>query len=308
MRITRERAALIVAVFLAPSCDSSYPTEIGNPAGDAVRGQFAFIDSCAGCHASNDGLDLATFRFTDTTIIRRAVKHVDTTTARDIVAHIRTLHPQELNEETRLFQPGGGLLTSDVDFATNLFGADAFPAAMTTAGMLALNPRQIAVAVKLPVWSDEKANLDWMPDDPLPAAILDDQGSFARGAIAGYHGAPTRDNLIRGQRVAHRGPARREPERTVSRGLARRLHAVLPGAAVDVVAGGAASAALRHERPAGPRAARCLVGCRQRGAPLDSQQRVRHGERQTELGGVDVPELELCPAAARERLHGRRPQ
>src|SRR5438128_3225954 len=47
-------------------------------------GQIAFEQSCSPCHASRDGFDLAMFGFTDTTIIRRAVKHVDTATARRI--------------------------------------------------------------------------------------------------------------------------------------------------------------------------------------------------------------------------------
>jgi hypothetical protein len=198
MRFVLQRAALVVAAFLVAGCDSNDPTEqSSNTIGDPVRGRLAFVADCASCHASGDGIDLAAFHFTDTTIIRRAVKHVDTTTARNIVAHIRSLHATELDEQTRLFQPGGSSAPGDVDLAIELFGTDAFPADMTTARMLAIAPRQVRVAVKMPVWSDEQANVDWMPDVPLPDAILDDQGGLARGAIAGYRAAPTRENLAR---------------------------------------------------------------------------------------------------------------
>jgi hypothetical protein len=49
----------------------------------------------------------------------------------------------------------------------------------------------------MPLWSDEGSNRDWMPDFVLPPQVLDYAGGLARGAIAGYHAAPTNDNLIR---------------------------------------------------------------------------------------------------------------
>ena len=190
--------AAVAAASLVAGCDSSDPTEQNKSiTADPMRGQAAFVAACATCHASGDGADLATFRFADTTIIRRAVKHVDSTTARNIVAHIRTLHTPTLTEQTRIFQPGGSVLPTDVDFAFSLFGSDAFPLDMTTDRMRAFNPREIRIAIALPVWSDERANLDWMPDEPLPNAILDDQGALARATIAGYRAAPTKENLAR---------------------------------------------------------------------------------------------------------------
>lgn len=198
MRFVLERAALVVVVSLVAGCDSHDPTGQNSESNsDPGLGRVAFVSACAGCHASGDGMDLAVFRFTDTTIIRRAVKHVDTATARNIVAHVRTLQAPTLHEETRIFQPGGVLLASDADFALNLFGSDAFPGDITTEQLRAIDPRQVRVAVKLPVWSDERANLDWMPDEPLPAAILDDQGGLVRALIAGYRAAPTQENLAR---------------------------------------------------------------------------------------------------------------
>src|SRR5687767_7613877 len=157
---------LIVCCFLvlAVACSEESPT--GNAdlrMGDPVRGQAAFLVACAHCHASNDGIDLAAFRFTDTTIIRRAVAHVDTATARDIVAHVRTLRAAALDRNTRIFQPGEYTVANDVGFATRLLGADAWPADMTTAQLRAINPRTVRVAIQMPLWSDERSNLDWMP-------------------------------------------------------------------------------------------------------------------------------------------------
>lgn len=198
MRISLTSAALITSAVLVSACYDADPAAYDDATlVDAVRGQLAFVAECATCHASGDGIDLATFRFTDTTIIRRALVHVDSATARNIVAHIRTLKTPAFDEQTRIFQPGGVVLGSDLEFATALFGADMFPADMTTARMQAINPREVRVAIKLPVWSDEVTNLDWMPDRPVPNAILDDQGGLARGAVAGYRAAPTRENLAR---------------------------------------------------------------------------------------------------------------
>ncbi|HUQ19312.1 MAG TPA: hypothetical protein VM099_06830, partial [Gemmatimonadaceae bacterium] len=53
------------------------------------------------------------------------------------------------------------------------------------------------IGVRLPIWSDEKTNLDWMPDFALPSSILDYNGGMAAAAIAGYRAAPTRENLTR---------------------------------------------------------------------------------------------------------------
>ncbi|HEX9108963.1 MAG TPA: hypothetical protein VF832_17070, partial [Longimicrobiales bacterium] len=180
----RSAAALVLAC-IAAACHSTDSVSPGRHAGDAVRGSAAFAASCSGCHASGDGHDLAFFNFTDTTIIRRAVKHVDTLTAYDIVAHIRALGVRPASETVRLFQPGDEVLAGDVAFATRLFGADAWPAALTSAGLAAIDPKTVEVAVPFPHWSDEHANTDWMPDSALPASILDDQGQAARAAIAG---------------------------------------------------------------------------------------------------------------------------
>ncbi|HVF38930.1 MAG TPA: hypothetical protein VM939_03445 [Gemmatimonadaceae bacterium] len=192
------RFSVPVALFALAACSDSTqdpldPIATANP----LFGQLAFEQACSSCHATKDGFDLKTFGFADTTIIRRAVKHVDTATARNIVAYIRTLQAPPNNRTARLFQPGNGPLTSDIEFAVAVFGRDAWPDGLTTAQLTAVDTRALRVAIQLPVWSDEKSNMDWMPDDALPTGILDYSGGFARAAIAGYHASPTAENLVR---------------------------------------------------------------------------------------------------------------
>ena len=159
-------------------------------------GQLAFERACSICHSARDGFDLAYFSYADTTIIRRAVKHVDTATAQQIAAYIRTVNSPHVSQGLKLFQPGGGLVSSDVDFAITLFGQDAWPASLTAIGLLAINPLSVRIAVPLPVWSDEGSNLDWMPDDSLPAAILSYAGNAGASALAAYNASPTTQNLV----------------------------------------------------------------------------------------------------------------
>lgn len=191
--------SLPLLLILSFGCSDSFqgPVDPEIPRADPVVGRMAFEQACAGCHASGDGFDLKTFGFTDTTIIRRAVKHVDSATARNIVAYIRSLAAPGNDEELRLFQPKGAPLSGDVEFANALFGRDAWPAELTTTGLAAINPRAVQVAIRLPIWSDEDSNTDWMPDFQLPASVLDYSGGLVAGAIAGYRAAPTRDNLLR---------------------------------------------------------------------------------------------------------------
>ena len=187
--------ALTALVACSDSSNGTLDPAISLP--NPVFGQLAFEESCAGCHASRDGYDLKTFGFADTTIIRRAVKHVDSTSARNIAAHILGLNAPSNNAAMHLFQPKGAPLNSDVEFANSLFGRDEWPVDLTTAQLVAIDPRTVQVAVRLPVWSDESSNMDWMPDFVLPEGILDYSGSLARSAIAGYDAAPTDDNLVR---------------------------------------------------------------------------------------------------------------
>lgn len=191
---------LLPVLFVAAMACSDTPGDTLDPtavAANPVFGQMAFEQSCAGCHASGDGFDLRAFGFADSTIVRRAVKHVDSASARNITAHIRTINAPPIQEDLRLFQPGGAPLGGDAEFALALFGRDAWPEDMTTARLTAIDPRGVRVAIRLPVWSSEASNLDWMPDFALPPAILDYSGGMARAAVAGYHAAPTGENLVR---------------------------------------------------------------------------------------------------------------
>jgi len=190
-------SAAALTVLAACSESPSGPAEPEVPRLDPALGRIAFEQECAKCHASKDGFDLAMFGFTDTTIIRRAVAHVDTATAKNIVAYIRTVSAPRQPERMRLFQPKGAPLAGDLEFAQALFGRDAWPSELTTAALVAIDPRAVQVAARLPIWSDEATNLDWMPDTPLPAAILDYSGGLVAGAVAGYRAVPTRDNLLR---------------------------------------------------------------------------------------------------------------
>ncbi len=188
--------ALLLAIGLS-ACAGTDSVAPGLHDGNAARGATAFVQACSSCHASGDGYDLAYFGFTDTTIVRRALRHVDTLTAYDIVAHIHALNVTPQNPSVRPFQPGGEVLASDLDFAMGLFGSDAWPAGLTTAQLAAMDPRLIPVAVPFPHWADEATNMDWMPDSVLPLGVLDDQGQLPQAAIAGYRAAPTVENLTR---------------------------------------------------------------------------------------------------------------
>ena len=163
--------------------------------GDPVLGKIAFERSCAGCHASRDGLDLARFSFADSTIVRRALGHVDSTTASHIVAHVRSIFIEPQAASTHLFQSGGRILASDVEFAEELFGFDGLPGGMTSERMLQIDVRDVAVAVPFPVWSLEETNLDWMPESSLPPDVLDYSSGWAGKALAAYYEEPTLDNL-----------------------------------------------------------------------------------------------------------------
>lgn len=191
----RSRSGFLLLLVLTACRDGAIEPEDRFGPGNAVLGRDAFAEACASCHATADGLDLAFFGFGDTTIIRRALAHVDATTARHIVAHVRTLPAAGVGRDVRLFQPGGRVLGGDIEFATALFGGDGWPASLTTAQLRAIDPSRIAIAVPLPLWSEEGANLDWMPDRPLPDGILEFDASAARLAIAAYRAAPTLKNL-----------------------------------------------------------------------------------------------------------------
>ncbi len=189
---SRQRRAVLTLVCVVAACDSpaapvvdEEPVVAARPASPTL-GHLAFIAECASCHASRDGFDLAFFSFPDSTIIRRALGHVDTVTAFDIAAYINTLPVAPVGRFDQSFQPGGVQLAGDVEFATNLFGSDAWPSTLTSAQLLAIDPTQIPVALAFPRWSFEENNLDWMPDAPYPEGLLAHSEHRAGDALKKY--------------------------------------------------------------------------------------------------------------------------
>ncbi len=177
--------------------------------GDAIAGAAMFAEHCGTCHASRDGFDVAFFAFPDTTIVRRAVRHVDTATALDIVAHVRTFALRPADRTTRVFQPRQALFASDIEFALGLFGADRWPSDLTSEALLSIDPRDVQVAVEFPVWSVEESNVDWMPEVPIDASLLDFAGGAARQALDRYYATRSLDDLgrvVAALRVADRSP------------------------------------------------------------------------------------------------------
>jgi hypothetical protein len=210
--------ALIYCTLLPLSIACSPDTVTAPPGieppirGNAIEGRIAFEAECASCHAARDGLDLAFFGFPDTTIIRRAVAHVDSSTAHDIVAHIATIRVAPTSREFRLFQPGGMQAAGDVDFAVRLFGSDAWPVQLTSEALEAVDPRDVAIALPMPLWSFEFSNLDWMPGTPIDDALLDHptEVGVARAHLASYYATRSEEDLLRAVvalRIAEREPA-----------------------------------------------------------------------------------------------------
>ncbi|GMV06581.1 MAG: hypothetical protein AMXMBFR53_28570 [Gemmatimonadota bacterium] len=169
---------------------------------ETVAGRAAFAASCATCHASGDGFDLALFGFADSTIVRRAVFHVDTATALDIVAHVRSLDVAPMGRDARPFQVPRA--ASDADFARRLFGRDAWPAGLGEEDLLAMDPTRVAAAVAFPLWSDEASNLDWMPGAPLPPAVLGSPDGAVQRTLAAYRARPSPPALVRAVQALRR--------------------------------------------------------------------------------------------------------
>ncbi|MDP2956909.1 MAG: hypothetical protein Q8N53_10860 [Longimicrobiales bacterium] len=195
---------LLVAPALLGGCGDGPLGVIEAPRSEAVTlasnaataaGRAAFTTSCATCHASRDGFDLAFFGFADSTIVRRAVSHVDTSTALQIVQHIRALGVRPVGRSMRPFQVPTA--ASDVAFAQRLFGRDAWPEALTERALLALDPKRVAAAVAFPVWSDEATNLDWMPGEPLPPSVQGPPDGAAQKALRAYYAGRTDLRLVR---------------------------------------------------------------------------------------------------------------
>ena len=206
-------AVLIVALAACSSSDGGGPLGSGeqppqNLLGDAEAGRLAFVENCASCHASRDGFDLAAFDFGPFNVVRRGLAHVDSSTARDIAAHIESFDVKPLSRTTAPFQPGGGLSGTvvpfatrqpdlDLDFWVDLFGTAGWPDGLTTDSLLAIIPARVKVPLAMPQWSIEGSIEDWMPDRPLPPALMTHAGGALESALAAYYASPTEPNLVR---------------------------------------------------------------------------------------------------------------
>ncbi len=212
----RLSTALSCILVAALACDDDSPTTPSVPeepppvvTADPANGELAFLGECASCHAARDGFDVAFFDFPDSTIVRRAVAHVDSVTAHDIAAYINTLDVDPVARDFRVFQPDGEPLPSDIVFAQELFGADEWPADLTSDELRALDPRGVQVAISFPMWSSEESNLDWMPEEPVPSVLLDYRFGSALGSLDFYYRHPSDESLVqavRNLRIADQDP------------------------------------------------------------------------------------------------------
>ena len=232
--------AVTLSVLVAVACDTPVDpglveaieetVEISRPA-NAEFGRVTFQEECASCHAAGDGFDLAVFSFPDSTIIRRALGHVNERAANDIVAHIRAIQAdnstvfgpvERVDRFDRIFQPGDRRVQSDVDFARTLFGEDVWPSELTPVELRAIDPTEVAVALRFPRWSSEDSNLDWMPDTPLSEGITSYRPSNSGSKYSIYRVGATLDtyykyrtdhalrNVVESIRIAERSSANPE--------------------------------------------------------------------------------------------------
>jgi hypothetical protein len=196
---------LVLAACAEPTAPPQFDRARFTPSGS---GQIYFEQSCASCHADKSGIDLAVFSYTDTNIVRRALGHVDSTKSWAIASYIATISTTHLAENAKVFQPGGSLIsggvtaTGDNNFAIALFGSNAWPATLTRAQLLAIDPLTVKMALDFLPWSTEapcyglpNCNLEWMPKDSLPPAILSWNGNAAANALAGYQASETSSTL-----------------------------------------------------------------------------------------------------------------
>jgi hypothetical protein len=160
------------------------------------EGLAAFRAACAQCHVNSDGWDLAHFGYSDEAIVRRASSHVDTATACSIAAWVRGLDVPRKGPGHRPFQPGCAVAADDEAFGRQLFADDRWPKDMTREQFLALRPREVATALPMLPWSDEKSRTDWMPEQPLPEALLAARDGALRAAIEAYGSEPRTEQLL----------------------------------------------------------------------------------------------------------------
>ena len=161
--------------------------------GDSARGRVAFAASCASCHASGDGWDLAFFNFGSADIVRRASRHVPSETAADIAAYIQSLNISPRDRTVRPFQPLSTALSSDGEFWTQTFTVppNTWPADLTPDRVRRLSFRSLRLPFPLPAWSLETSNNDWMPDVGLPSELLRANGDTLQRILETYYRTPS---------------------------------------------------------------------------------------------------------------------
>lgn len=193
--------ALIATLAVGAACSDDSPLEPATPldaaAGvpaSAAKGLAVFTTTCGTCHTSRDGFDLALFGFSDRDIVRRAVHHVDTAAALQILRQVRSLRVTPLAREHRPFQVPR--VATDLEFAQALFGADQWPRGTDEAALLRIDPAKVAAAVTFPRWSEERSDLDWMANAPLPDAVLQHNDRMAQRALEAYYADRTEARLV----------------------------------------------------------------------------------------------------------------
>ena len=249
------RAVMSASVLFAFACSTpsgpERPTHDSAgtlPSASAIQGRLVFRGECASCHASSDSFDLAYFSYPDSTVVRRALAHVDSMSASDIVAYLKSVGPPGVDRHRRMFQPGALEVSDDVAFAVALFGSDAWPDSVSGEEVSQIDPRSVRVALRFPTWSSEYGNLDWMPDDPVPAEILDFNSGVARAAIEAYYANGSSLSLLHAMEALRRAERaeRLQSAPCLLRDRVRFRHSrVLRIASVDGVALAAAHASTR---------------------------------------------------------------
>jgi len=96
--------------------------------------------------------------------------------------------------DTSPFQPGAAVLADDKAFWRALTGTDGWPNDLTPERLLAIDPRTISVPIRLPTWSSESDETDWMPERPLPQELL---AGGLQQALDAYYAAPSDDGMLR---------------------------------------------------------------------------------------------------------------
>ncbi len=203
----RSRQILCLVALGVAGCSSA---DAGGPAGpgpqepppaqfvgDPIAGAAAFVTSCAECHTTRDGFDLAHFRYPSRDVVRRAMGHVDAQTSHDIDAYIQSLNVPVALDRVAAFQPGGKIVPGDFEFWERAFGTPTWPTGLTVDALRAVDPRDLPVPFDLPEWSNENSNEDWLPDSPLRGEILDYGGGAIGAALSDYYANPTETDLVR---------------------------------------------------------------------------------------------------------------